>query len=94
MSIDPQQPTRSWSVDILIGHRDGLTHAQARLHTGDRTHLTGTGTARLDPRDHDVPEIGHELAAARALSQLARRLLVTASEDIEGVTHEQGVLDA
>ncbi|QYN20311.1 dsRBD fold-containing protein [Amycolatopsis sp. DSM 110486] len=39
-------------------------------------------------RDRDVPEIGDELAAARALSELAQRLLEVAAGDIEGVTHE------
>lgn len=83
---DPQPATRSWSVDILIGRREGHTHAQARLHTGDRTHLTGTGIARRDPHDPDVPEIGQELAAARALIELGQRLLSAASDDIAGVT--------
>lgn len=84
MTNDPQPGTRSWSVDILIGQRDGHTHAQARLHTGDRTHLTGTGTARRDPHDDDVPEIGQELAAARALLALGERLLAAAVDDIAG----------
>jgi len=85
-AADPHPATRSWSVDILIGQREGHTHAQARLHTGDRTHLTGTGVARCDPHDSDVPEIGQELAAARALLDLGQRLLSAASDDIEGVT--------
>lgn len=42
----------------------------------------------MRPSDHDVPEIGGELAVARALSDLAHKLLDTAVEDIEGVTHE------
>ena len=32
--------TRTWSVEILLGERDGHTHAEARLHTGDMTPLT------------------------------------------------------
>jgi hypothetical protein len=35
-----------------------------------------------------VPEIGDELAAARALSQLAHALLEAAAEDISSVLHE------
>lgn len=80
--------TKSWSVQIDIGEHDGLTRATAHLHTGDRTSLTGTGTARLNPADPDVPEIGDELAASRALSQLAHALLEAAADDISGVLHK------
>lgn len=86
--------TRTWSVEILLSERAGRTHAEARLHTVDRTHLTGTGTARLNPKDHDVPEIGDELAAARALSDLAHEMLDAAAGDIEAVTQRPVVLDA
>jgi hypothetical protein len=46
----------------------------------------GVGRAWLSPADHDVPEIGDEVAVARALSELSRRLLDTAAGDIEAVT--------
>lgn len=84
--------TKTWSVEILIGEQDGRTHAEARLHTNDQTALTASGTARLNPSDRDVPEIGDELATARALSHLAHRLLDTAADDLEGVTEERAVL--
>ena len=80
--------SKTWSVQIDLGEHDGMTRAVARLHTGDRTSLTGTGLARLNPADPDVPEIGDELASARALSQLAHALLEAAAEDISGVLHE------
>ncbi|QNN55081.1 DUF1876 domain-containing protein [Nocardioides mesophilus] len=83
---------KTWSVDLLIGERDGHTHADARLRTSDRTSLTATGVARLNPADRDIPEIGDELAAARALSELAHQLLHTAAQDIEAVTHERATL--
>jgi hypothetical protein len=85
--------TAQWSVSISIGERDGRTHAEARLHTKDDTHLSGSGTARLRPTDRDVPEIGEEIATARALIDLAYRLLHAAADDIEGVTHEHVQLD-
>jgi hypothetical protein len=84
---------KTWSVEIFIDERDGQTHAEARLHTGDKTQLHGRGTARLNPADKDVPEIGDELAAARALSELAHRLLHAAAEDIETITHKPARLD-
>lgn len=80
---------KSWSVDIYIWENEGRTHAEARLRPTGVVTLTGEGTARLNPADRDVPEIGDELAAARALSDLAHRLLHAAAEDIEAITHER-----
>ncbi|CAM5664209.1 hypothetical protein STENM223S_03500 [Streptomyces tendae] len=54
------------------------------LDTGT-TELTGQGTAHCHPADANVPEIGDELAAGRALQNIAQRLLDTAERDIEGV---------
>lgn len=80
--------SKSWSVRIDLGEHDGKTRAIAHLHTGDRTSLIGTGLARLNPADPNVPEIGDELAAARALSQLAHALLEAAADDISDVLHK------
>jgi len=79
---------KNWRVDIIIDEHDTRTRATARLHTTERTGLVGIGTARLNPADTNVPEIGDELAAARALSDLAHRLLDSAAGDIEEVTHQ------
>ena len=46
------------------------------------------GTARRNPKDTDVPEIGEELAAARALSGLAHDLLEAAVADVEQNVHQ------
>lgn len=74
---------KRWTVTIDIGEHDGRTRAHARLHTQDTDQLVGVGLARLNPADRDVPEIGDELAAARALSDLAHRLLDAAGTDVE-----------
>ena len=78
-----------WSVDIYLDEAEGETHAEARLTTRTSDALRGHGRARCNPADWDVPEIGAELAAARALSDLAHRLLDAAATDIEAVTHER-----
>lgn len=80
--------TKTWKVEIFIGEKDQRTHAEARLMPGQEVTLTGTGVARLNPHDRDVPEIGDELAVARALSELSHRLLHAAADDIEQLTHE------
>lgn len=79
---------KRWSVDIVIDEHENRTRARARLHNPDETGLVGVGLARLNPEDANVPEIGDELAVARALSDLAHRLLDATAEDIEAVTHQ------
>jgi hypothetical protein len=84
---------KTWHVRIDIGEHDGLTHAVARLESGSGTDLRGRGEAQLNPNDPDVPEIGDELAAARALSQLAHTLLDAAAGDLSQLLHERVRLD-
>lgn len=80
---------RHWTVDIMIDEREDerTTQAEARLSAGDRQ-VSGRGTAYRHPDDVEVPRIGDELATARALSELAHRLVLAAAEDIEQVTHQ------
>ncbi|GID91580.1 DUF1876 domain-containing protein [Amorphoplanes digitatis] len=80
--------TRTWTVEITINeHEDeGRTHAAAVLHSM-RPLLRGEGDAHRSPRDREVPEIGDELATARALADLAYKLLDVAAGDIEQFTH-------
>lgn len=80
--------TKRWTVDIVLGEDEGRTSAEAHLRTGGDTRLSGVGTARLNPHDEDVPEIGDELAAARALTDLGHRLLLAAAADIQEITGE------
>ena len=79
--------TKRWNVTIDIDEHDGRTRATARLDAG-ATELTGVGLARLSPEDQDVPQIGDELAVARALSELAHQLLEATATDIERITHQ------
>ena len=79
--------SKRWRVDIEIAEHEGRTRALARLSNRDETGLAGVGLARLNPADRDVPEIGDELAVARALSDLGHQLLDAAASDIEQITH-------
>ncbi|MFI7497956.1 DUF1876 domain-containing protein [Streptomyces sp. NPDC049687] len=77
--------TLEWRVRLhLFEDDDGTTKAQLVLDTGT-TELTGHGTAHCHPADANVPEIGDELAAGRAMNDLAQLLLKTAERDIEGM---------
>jgi hypothetical protein len=76
-----------WSVEIFLSETDGRSHAEARLLTGLQPPLATTGDATLSPQDlHDVPEIGFELATARALRSLADKLLSIGDEDVTGMS--------
>jgi hypothetical protein len=79
-------------VEIFVGEEDGRTYAEAALRDDIGNHVLGTGRATLNPADPDVPEIGDEIAVARALTDLGHRLLLTAANDIQAVTHEQVTL--
>lgn len=79
---------KQWRVDLMLGEDDGQTYAEARLVTEDCDRLMGLGRAHVSPDDYDVPEIGDEIAVARALRDLGTRLLDTASADIAAVTSE------
>lgn len=81
---------KSWTVDIDVREHDDerLTRAQAQLRSPGHPQLLGIGVARRNPDDPEVPEIGDEIAAARALNDLAGKLRQTASADLEQVTHE------
>jgi Rv2632c-like len=81
----------SWPVEISLHEEDGETRAEARL-TRDSVGMIGHGLARRSPDDQEIPQIGEEIAAARALSDLAHQLLSDAAGQIEGITHERAHL--
>ncbi|MFD3994535.1 DUF1876 domain-containing protein [Streptomyces sp. NPDC058548] len=76
--------TLEWKVGVELVEEDGRTKAEARLLTGNST-LTGHGSARCNPSDVDVPAIGDELAASRAMKDLAGKLMREANREMEAV---------
>jgi hypothetical protein len=85
---------KKWTIDIYIDEHERQTRAEARLHARDRTQLVGVGLARRNPVDPSVPEIGDELAVARALSDLAHLLIDATVNDIEAMTHTPAHIEA
>jgi hypothetical protein len=81
----------SWPVEISLHEEDGKTRAEARL-TRDGAGMTGHGLARRNPDDWEIIQVGEEIAAARALSDLAHQLLSDAAGQIEGITHQRAHL--
>jgi hypothetical protein len=78
----------SWPVEVSLREAGRGTRAEARLTRGT-VGLVGLGLARLNPDDPEVTQIGEEIAAARALSDLAHQLLSGAAQQIEGITHQR-----
>ena len=81
----------NWPVAISLREDGRLTRAEARL-TSVGTGMVGNGLARRNPDDQEATQIGVEIAAARALSDLAHQLLSYAAGQIEGITHERAHL--
>jgi hypothetical protein len=74
-AADRPAHTREWHVDIYVYESGDSTSATAVLRSDVPTPLQSHGEARRRPRDPDVPEIGDEIAVARALRRLADQLL-------------------
>ena len=81
-----------WPVSITLREQDRETLADAYLTRNDGIKVSGRGVARRNPDDREVTEIGEEIAAARALSDLAHKLLSAAAGEIEAITHERARL--
>jgi hypothetical protein len=75
--------TKRWTVVLDIDRHDGQAHAVARLHMRYTDRLVSDATVYLDPIDRDIPAVGDELAAAKALSQLSHRLLQEAAQEVQ-----------
>jgi Domain of unknown function (DUF1876) len=79
------QTEPTWHVDVAFAEDEDRTRADAILEFGGQR-FHGWGQAKRSPGDANVPVIGEELAAARALSELSHQLLQAAAARIE--THE------
>jgi hypothetical protein len=73
---------KTWTVEIVLEETADRTDAFVTLRTGD-AECTAEGHARRNPEDPNVPRIGEELAAARALSALSGKLLEESAHILE-----------
>jgi hypothetical protein len=79
--------SKTWTIQVSIDEEDDDTRADATLQLENKMEMRGRGFSRRNPHDESEPRIGDELAAARALSDLAHQLLDAAAHDIESRTH-------
>lgn len=71
-----------WDVRLELREDSDHCEVTAHLDTGDRG-LVGVGRSRRNPADPSVPQVGEELATARALHDLAHHLSQDAWRMIE-----------
>jgi hypothetical protein len=75
-----------WTVRVSIFESGDDTSATAVLLSDSPLHITAKGESHRSPDDDVVPEIGDEVAVARALRHLAEKLVATAESEIEDMT--------
>jgi len=78
------QHVKEWPIKLYLFEEDGQTQARVELKADAGT-LESVAEARCAPADFDVPEIGDEVAAGRALIALGTKLLRGSEIDIEDV---------
>jgi len=94
-AVEPTVPhVKEWHVRVSIFESGNDTSANVVLLTEAPTHLSAHGQSHREVGDTSarVPEIGDEVAVARALRHLADQLLETAAKDIEAVTGKEAHL--
>ena len=82
---------KTWTLEVAVDEHPKRTRARARMRWRG-LELVGVGLAHRNPADRNVPEIGDELAVARALTNLADQLFAATAADINAVTHEPVVI--
>ena len=70
------------TIEVLLEETADETQAEAVIMLGSERYA-GWGRARRNPTDPAVPQIGEELASARALADLSHRLVEAAATAIE-----------
>lgn len=83
---------RQWTVRVSVVENDADTTAEAVLETDTGARVAAEGRSHRSEDDESAPEIGDEVAVARALRHLADAVLETARSGIERRTGEHDVL--
>lgn len=81
---EPEFHVRTWKVTVHVFEHGADTSACAVLIADSGIPLEAHGAARRNPADPEVPEVGDEVAVARALHRLADSLMDAARADMAG----------
>jgi hypothetical protein len=89
--VQSGRDVKTWQVEVSVFESEGDTTAHAVL-VAEVPGVDATGRTYRNPHDADVPQIGDEIAVARALRRLSDRLLGVAAEDIAALEGHPVVL--
>ncbi|MFE0374386.1 DUF1876 domain-containing protein [Streptomyces inhibens] len=77
------QTAVGWHVELEFEEDTQHTRAAALVRLSDGSEVRGHGYASRHPADADQPRVGEEIAGARALNELAMKLLTKAHDEID-----------
>ncbi|MFJ3436051.1 DUF1876 domain-containing protein [Streptomyces cyaneofuscatus] len=72
-----------WHVELAFEEDSHRTRAAALVRLSDGTEVCAHGYASRHPSDEDQQRVGEEIAGARALNELAMKLLTKAHDEID-----------
>ncbi|MEV6854259.1 DUF1876 domain-containing protein [Streptomyces microflavus] len=72
-----------WHIELEFEEDAHRTRAAALVRLSDGTEVRAHGYASRHPSDEDQQRVGEEIAGARALNELAMKLLTKAHEEID-----------
>jgi len=78
--------TVGWHIELEFQEDEQRTRAAAMVRLPDGTEVRTQGHASRHHIDSNQPRVGEEIAAARALNELAMRLLTKAHGEIDEVS--------
>ncbi|MFC8452628.1 DUF1876 domain-containing protein [Kitasatospora sp. NPDC057223] len=78
-----------WHIEMEFREEGPRTAAAALLRLRDGTEIRAHGFSSRHPSDPDQLRVGEEIAAARALNDLASQLLTKAHNEIQDVGGRQ-----
>jgi hypothetical protein len=72
-----------WHVELEFEEDSHHTRAAALVRLPDGSEVRAHGNANRHPSDTNQPRVGEEVAGARALNELAMKLLTKAHDEID-----------
>jgi hypothetical protein len=72
-----------WHIELEFDEDDNRTRAAALVRLPDGSEVRAHGYASRHPSDSNQPRVGEEVAGARALNELAMKLLTKAHDEID-----------
>jgi hypothetical protein len=72
-----------WHVELEFLEDNNRTRAAALVRLPDGSEVRAHGYASRHPSDSNQPRVGEEVAGARALNELAMKLLTKAHDEID-----------